>query len=149
MKEIITSLLLFMGQQDTGLPQILGSSAAHLPAIEILEKNELVNIFFGGNTPAGFNYKSNNVLALYSHKNKTIYVNKSVDLDTTFGESVLLHELVHFMQYETGVFEKAECAEANEKLAYTIQNRYLRDAGYGRYFSKNHIYFASMCPGQI
>ncbi|HVY06761.1 MAG TPA: DUF6647 family protein [Burkholderiales bacterium] len=69
------------------------------------------------------------VKAFY-HPQWGVYLDEKLDLrDNAFDRSVLLHELVHFMQKTTGRFEKAPGAcqrnYLSEVEAYEIQNLYL------------------------
>ena len=66
-------------------------------------------------------------------KGKGIYLDQSLDLEGDLkARSILLHELVHYVQGRTGKFDTmAECPGwyAKEYEAYAIQNRYLRSHG--------------------
>ncbi|HEX4985367.1 MAG TPA: hypothetical protein VFV71_04765 [Burkholderiales bacterium] len=66
----------------------------------------------------------------YFHPDRGIFLDETLDLrDSAFDRSVLLHELVHYLQKSTGRFEKAPgtCLRnhLSEVEAYDIQNRYL------------------------
>ncbi len=67
------------------------------------------------------------VHALYDDKSHTIYLADSVNLNTYQGASVLLHELVHHYQQESGAMEKFACVRESEELAYKIQRQYLEN----------------------
>jgi len=149
MKEIIASLLIYIGQQsintdknDLGTIQVTSKTP---PTIELKSKRELVHISLEGKIPEGYNYRKNRILALYDHKNNKIYIKKSIDLESSYGKSVILHELVHFNQYANGEYDNVECKASNEPLAYRIQNQYLRDNDEYPYFGKKFVYFASRC----
>ena len=49
-----------------------------------------------------------------------------LDLTTIYGQSYLLHELVHAAQYASGAHTTALCPAALEAEAYTVQAAYLR-----------------------
>ena len=70
------------------------------------------------------------VWALYDHKTSTIYLSTDVDLNTVAGVSVLLHELVHHHQNESGLIEKYSCLRESEKLAYNTQKKFLKSLNY-------------------
>lgn len=55
-----------------------------------------------------------------------------LDLTTAFGQSYLLHELVHAAQFASGAQRAARCAAILESEAYSVQSDYLRAAGLGR-----------------
>lgn len=149
MKEILVALMVYASQQFPMLAipddsnQLVENDKAL--TVEVVSKTELVSIAFEGEVPAGFNYESSTTIGLYNHKNNTIYLNDNVDMDTIFGKSVLLHEVVHYLQYQNGVYDTAQCVAENEKLAYEIQNRYLTEHKVDQLFSKRHIFFASLC----
>ena len=66
------------------------------------------------------------VHALYAHHEGTIYLSSHVNLETTQGKSVLLHELVHHYQNVSGAMDGYNCAQESEKLAYETQRDYLK-----------------------
>jgi hypothetical protein len=61
------------------------------------------------------------------HMVGTIYLTPQIDLDTPFGQSVLLHELVHFYQEEAGL--ELPCMGKREEQAYRIQKLWLEQQG--------------------
>jgi hypothetical protein len=52
-----------------------------------------------------------------------------LDLTTAFGQSYLVHELVHEAQYRTGRAALAPCPAALEAEAYAVQASFLRARG--------------------
>jgi hypothetical protein len=54
-----------------------------------------------------------------------------LDLTTVFGQSYLLHELVHAAQFAAGADKTALCPAALEAEAYTVQAAFLRQHGLG------------------
>lgn len=55
-----------------------------------------------------------------------------LDLTAAFGQSYLLHELVHAAQHANGAQKTARCPAALEAEAYTVQAAFLRVRGLGR-----------------
>lgn len=55
-----------------------------------------------------------------------------LDLTAPFGQSYLLHELVHAAQYASGAQLKARCPAVLEAEAYRVQAGFLRARGFGR-----------------
>ncbi len=55
-----------------------------------------------------------------------------LDLTSAYGQSYLLHELVHAAQYANGAPAKARCTAQLESEAYSVQSDFLRAAGLPR-----------------
>jgi hypothetical protein len=55
-----------------------------------------------------------------------------LDLTSAYGQSFLLHELVHAAQYANGAPAKARCIAQLESEAYLVQSDFLRAAGLPR-----------------
>ncbi len=55
-----------------------------------------------------------------------------LDLTTAYGQSYLLHELVHAAQYASGAQNHVACPAALEAEAYTVQAHFLRERGLGQ-----------------
>ena len=83
--------------------------------------------------------------ALYHPDSNSIYVRRGVDLTTNYGKSALVHELVHFLQYQHGMERKVACVNALEKDAYRVQAAYLRQKGEQPGFDGFTIIARSMC----
>lgn len=67
------------------------------------------------------------VVALYNHDTKTIHLPKKFDHRIPSHKSILLHELVHHMQYANGYNEKVHCMQLLEAQAYDLQEKWLKD----------------------
>ena len=66
-----------------------------------------------------------------------------------FYEVVLIHELVHYLQYHQGVFDIVECKRELEADAFRLQDEYIDHMGYDP-ANKNDPLFAllaSQCVG--
>jgi hypothetical protein len=55
-----------------------------------------------------------------------------LDLTSAYGQSYLLHELVHAAQYANGAQTRAPCPAALEAEAYGVQAHFLREHGLGQ-----------------
>ena len=55
-----------------------------------------------------------------------------LDLATAYGQSCLLHELVHAAQFAEGADRSAPCPAALEAEAYRVQAHFLHEAGHTR-----------------
>jgi hypothetical protein len=139
MNEIILSLILW-ATQNSGLAY----SGQALPEIKQVSNVELAEVIFEGNVPAG--YQEYQLAALYQNNLNRIYVSNVIDIDSDYGKSVLLHELVHFLQYKVGYHENNDCLRSLEVDAYRLQNKYLVSNGHQPTISAMDIFFRSVCP---
>ena len=71
--------------------------------------------------------KENTPLALYDHYEQRIILRKGFDIDTIHDQSVLFHELVHHVQFNNGIYDTVECKGELEKLAYSLQDKWLQE----------------------
>ncbi|MFM7332795.1 MAG: hypothetical protein ACKO1H_00050 [Tabrizicola sp.] len=55
-----------------------------------------------------------------------------LDLTTAYGQSFLLHEMVHAAQFAEGADSRVPCIAALEAEAYLVQAQFLHDAGLTR-----------------
>jgi hypothetical protein len=67
-------------------------------------------------------------IAVYEDATRTIYLPESWSGSTVVEQSILVHELVHDIQNVLGL--QFECAQAREKLAYLVQDRWLARSGH-------------------
>ena len=81
------------------------------------------------------------ILGCYTYYNNTIYIRSdipSLSIDTIYGQSILVHELTHWLQYKQ--MKDLEMSyyvhDSLEKLAYQIDDMYLK---YRMYFERNPI----------
>ena len=67
-----------------------------------------------------------------------------------FQEVVLVHELVHFLQYFNGVYEEVECRQNLEELAYDVQDYYIDLMGIDPQQKVDGLFgiISSLCPGK-
>lgn len=68
----------------------------------------------------------------YLPQTKRIELAPDLDLTTAYGQSYLLHELVHAAQYANGAQNRVPCPAALEAEAYTVQADFLRQHGLGQ-----------------
>ena len=69
------------------------------------------------------------ILALYDPVEKAIILKKDWTPDSIANRSMLVHELVHHLQYESGNISKFRCRGLIEKEAYDVQNKWLEPYG--------------------
>lgn len=97
-----------------------------LPAVTYTAPEEMVQMQYpdgdGGAAANGVR-----VVALYDPNEAEIYLPLGFDVRDPVDVSVLLHELVHHMQYEAGV--GYACRGEMERVAYEAQGEYLSSVG--------------------
>lgn len=115
-----------------------GLHIENAPKIKQLSSEQLEQLF---KAPA---------LALYSHTSKVIFIDKDIDLGSVFGYSVVLHELIHHYQNESGLMKTYPCIQAGERLAYNIQRKFLIYNGVDidtvPEMDQFNIFSRSLCP---
>jgi hypothetical protein len=116
-----------------------------LPDIKFSSSEEIATVAFGKNLPKAMDLKSLSIKGLYNYKESTVYLLDSIDINTEKGRAILLHELVHFLQYQHGQEKNVQCKNELEALAYTLEARYLEAQDVKVDFSKNHVHRVSQC----
>ncbi|MEQ8290361.1 MAG: hypothetical protein RIB78_11635 [Gammaproteobacteria bacterium] len=139
-KDLAKTLMLWIGQH-TSLPQ----EQLNVPEITKVSGYEIASIAFGGQIPKNVDPEKLQIYGLYNFHEKTVYLLDSIDLDTTEGKSILLHELVHFIQYEMNLEKDAACMNELEALAYTLEARFLDTNQHHHNISKKYIDKISQC----
>lgn len=98
-----------------------------LPRIEIRTQEEICEVLFE-NPP-----KDCIALAYYDNNMNTIFISPvpiGGMVEEKFIEVVLLHELVHFLQYVNKEEQKVRCQNALELDAYKLQDKYIEEMGW-------------------
>ncbi len=145
MKELLISLLVWLNANaDFNYDPDLG-----LPNVEQVSVQELVVRRFKGSPPKlsaeQLDQVKAGLLAIYDNDAKTVFVSDRVDLGSRQGRAVLLHELVHFAQYELGHDRQAQCVNALERDAYFLQADYMHDHGMEPGFDRFTVVVRSAC----
>ncbi len=116
-----------------------------MPEVKKVNSRQMFKIAFGKDMPRAMSQKNMQIFGLYNYKNKTVYLLDSIDLNTEKGKSILLHELVHYVQYENDHDEQVSCKNKLEHLAYNLEAKYLKQKGERVSFSSAHIKRVSQC----
>ena len=87
-----------------------------------------------------------NMLGAYDLANTRVFLVRPWSAEDKRQVSVLLHELVHHVQFLNRDFE---CLQAAEWEAYQLQAKWLAGRGVEPGFDWLHIYFLSRCPRDI
>jgi len=94
-----------------------------------------------------------NIAGYFDHETNLIVISDTVTehmVEDHFFEVVLLHELVHFLQYYDGEYERAECKQALETDAFALQDQWIDEHGIDPEQKNDPLFviFVTMCPGK-
>ena len=140
MKELALALLTWIGSHTS-----LAYNGNDLPQIIQISQHQLVHILYDGSLPQGLDIDSVTVEGLYNFHDGNIYLSRRIDLSTTEGRAVLVHELVHYLQYRQGLDRSVPCMRALEPSAYAAQAEYLRQYGEQALFNEGQVLAVSTC----
>lgn len=121
-----------------------------LPFIEIRSSDELCRSIFEPDVYEKI--KENcNVVGYYNHHTNAIFISNSPGkymVEEGFIETILLHELVHFMQLVNGEYDKVACKNELEVDAYILQMKYVDHVGYPEEQKPDPLFamMTSVCP---
>ncbi len=93
------------------------------------------------------------IAGYYNHDTNQIYIRNEPTqymVQDRFQEVVLLHELVHYLQYMDGTFEIVECRQNLEIHAYNLQELFVDSEGIDEQQKPDPLFalITSMCPNQ-
>ena len=91
----------------------------------VLSHDQLQRNYHGENNVDGLI----EVTAYYDPKTNVTYFHDQLDTSTLKGRAVVLHEYVHFLQFNYGLDQLVSCSYEVEYDAYKIQAAYLVDHG--------------------
>lgn len=116
-----------------------------IPDIKKVSSRQIAEVAFGGELPKAVNPENLQIFGLYNFNEKAVYLLDSIDLDTDQGKGILLHELVHYLQYQTGMDKNAKCKNELESLAYVLEAKFLDSHDHSHNISQSHINKVSQC----
>lgn len=140
MKELTLALLLWISSNTS-----LTYDGLQVPEVMQVPEEKLADILYHGQVPKGRNVNRVSVAGVYNFRDGAIYLLDSEDLETVEGRAVLVHELVHYLQYRNGLDKSVECIRKLEPAAYAAQTKFLAQHGKGPEFDDMHILLASNC----
>ena len=133
MKEIIFALMVWIGSQ-TGFP------VPELPNVLSITPSEMRNLMFECDKLKMENDPMYNtlciidpdpsaidVIAVYDHESSTIYLPIYFDENNMAHRAILLHELIHHLQYKANYDKRVRCKEMLEKQAYNLTDKWLEE----------------------
>ena len=139
-QELMKALITWINQHSD-----FDHNISDLPEIVKVSANKMLQVAFGGPLPKAVDPTSLKIYGLYNFNEKAIYILDKVDMTTYAGKAILLHELVHFLQYQYGRDEGLACKNELESLAYFLEARYLTSHGHTSDISLGHIKRVSQC----
>ena len=116
-----------------------------MPKIITVSAEQMATVAFGDKLPKAVNPKNLNIYGLYNFNEKAVYILDTLDLRSDKGKSILLHELVHFLQYEYGQDKDVACKNELEALAYLLEAKYLQAHDHKPGFTLNQVKRISQC----
>jgi hypothetical protein len=117
-----------------------------LPEIKKVSARQIAEVAFGGKLPKAVNPKNLQIFGLYNFNEKAVYLLDTIDLETDEGKGILLHELVHYLQYQTGQDDNVKCKNELESLAYVLEAKFLESHEHHDHnISQSHIDKVSEC----
>ena len=140
MKELTLALLIWINGHTP-----LAYEDTPLPSVTTASQQELQRIRFSGDMPEGIETDTANTVGVYVFQERKIYVWEDYDFDTVEGKAALVHELVHYLQYENGLHKSVDCTAQLELAAYNAEAKYLKQHGKQPKFDGMHIVLSSMC----
>lgn len=120
-----------------------------LPTIEIHSEIDICYDLFPADVVEDMGGECH-ISGYYMDQTKTIVIaddSGEFMVDEKFIETVLFHELVHYMQYMNGAHETADCKNALELDAYILQDKYVQEMGFPEEQRPNMLFaiFTSTC----
>lgn len=117
----------------------------NIPNIEKVTSTQIAEVAFGGELPEAVDPDSLQIFGLYNFNDGSVYLLDSIDLDSDEGKGILLHELVHYLQYQTGVDKDAKCMNELESLAYVLEAKFHESNNHEHNITDAHIDKVSQC----
>ena len=113
MKEILTALMIWLGANTPF------STNFDIPQVIFLPQEQMEQLFYGDQE-----YEADSLHGMYNRENDTIYLPDDWDRRDPWDLSVLVHEMVHYLQDMNNM--TFTCAGEMEKMAWPIQQFYLK-----------------------
>ncbi len=156
MEQLLVTLLLWIGQHST----FEYHPDMELPVVEQVSQQRLAELYVGeGKQVQGFmsdaqraamvQHLSTSLEAVYAADKNTIFLGQKIDPESPYGRSVMVHELIHFLQREHEYHTKVACNNALEKDAYFIQAEYMKQNQLVPPFNKFTVLMRSICDSEF
>ena len=113
MKEILTALLLWIGTNSTYNIDI------PLPTVIFMEQEQMEKIYYGPDKEVG----AGRLYGFYNLEKDIIVLQAGWDRNDPWHLSILLHEMVHYVQDTNNI--EYQCVAQIEQEAWPLQKQYL------------------------
>ncbi len=117
----------------------------NMPDIMKVSAKQMAEVAFGGELPQSVDPEKLRIYGLYNFNEGAVYILDSLDLKSDKGKGILLHELVHFLQYQYEKDEEVKCKNELESLAYVLEARFLQSHDREHKINMAHINRVSQC----
>jgi hypothetical protein len=117
----------------------------NMPDVVKVSALQMAEVAFGGELPQAVDPEKLRIYGLYNFNEGAVYVLDSLDLESEKGKGILLHELVHFLQYQYDKDEDVKCKNELESLAYVLEAKFLQSHDHEHKINMNHINKVSQC----
>ena len=114
MKEILTALMIWLGANT------LFDTNHDIPNVLFLSQTQMEQMFYKGTDKM-----PNTLHGLYDQESDTIILPDTWDRRKAWDLSVLLHEMVHYLQDQNDM--DFNCTAEMERESWPIQQRYLKE----------------------
>ncbi len=152
MEQLLIGLLLWIDQNSAFEYQ----TKMGLPEVQQVTQRQLAKIYVGkGDTAQGllsdvdkekmYTSLASSLEAVYAADKNIIYIGKKIDPQSPYGRSVMVHELIHFLQKVHNHHASAPCLNALEKDAYNIQEKYMKENKLTPTFNGLTVIMRSIC----
>ena len=116
-----------------------------MPEIKKVSAKKIAEVAFGGTLPQAVDPLKLQIYGLYNFNEGAVYILDSLDMKSEQGKGILLHELVHYLQYQYNQDENVQCKNELESLAYILEARFLQSHGHNHNITDAHIDRVSQC----
>jgi len=105
----------------------------------------MAKVVFDKELPKTVDPEKLKIYGLYNFNERAVYTLDTLDLGSEKENGVLLHELVHFLQYQYDLDENVQCKNELESLTYLLEAKYLQSQNHKHNISMKHINRVSQC----
>ena len=116
-----------------------------VPEVVQVSALQMAEVAFGGKLPEAVDPEKLQIYGLYNFNEKAVYILDSLDMDSEQGKGILLHELVHYLQYQYDRDKDVKCKNELESLAYVLEAKFLQSHDHRNHLNMNHVNRVSQC----